>query len=188
MTFLFSFLTVAFLCSIHFGLVICTIFFDVDPRQKYSKNIGMSNVWRTCGAIAGLLTLCGDLLKGTISLWICSYLCPQWILLFGFLCVFFHCFSIYSNGRGGKGVATAGGVVLYFVPILLLVAASTWVLVRTLTEKSSVASLGATLTTLGYTWVYHNTYVWLVFCLSMLILVQHKENLNRLKEKRELNF
>ena len=102
--------------------------------------------------------------------------------------VFFHCFSIYSNGKGGKGVATAGGVLLYFVPTLLIVAAITWIVVRTISEKSSLASLCATLGTLGYTWLHHTAYVWLVLSLSILIFVRHKENLTRLKEKRELNF
>ena len=116
MSFIFSLIIITFLCSIPFGLVVATLFYDIDPRQYHSRNIGMSNTWRCCGAGAGLATLLLDTGKTVFALWIATTINAPHLFILGFLCVFFHCFSIYLNGKGGKGVACAGGVILFFAP------------------------------------------------------------------------
>ena len=133
MSFLFCLLITAFLCSIPTGLIVGIIFYNLDPRQHESQNIGMSNVWRCCGSGAGLSTLLGDMLKATLSLWFCSFLSEE-LLILGVFCVFFHCFSIYLSGKGGKGVATSGGVLLYFSIELLLVSLVTWFTIQFLSK------------------------------------------------------
>ena len=86
----------------------------------------MSNALRCCGFFTGIATLICDVLKGTFSLMICAVLVNQMMQLFGFICVFFHCYSIYLGGKGGKGVATAGGILLFFEPIILFWASLAW--------------------------------------------------------------
>ena len=187
MSFLLSIVIVAFLCSIPFGLIIATIGYDIDPRQHHSHNIGMSNVWRCCGLWAAILTLIGDTLKAFVALWLCSALQPPYFLFIAFLCVFFHCFSLYIP-QGGKGVASAGGVLLFLSPPTFGAALATWIILRLLLKKASLASLGATLCAVLYVGIYSTQYLFLLLSMTALILWRHKENIIRIQEKREFSF
>lgn len=188
MSFIFSTVITAFLCSIPFGLVIASLFYDIDPRQHHSKNIGMSNTWRCCGARAGISTLVLDAGKAILSLWIATKLGSSHLFVLGFLCVFFHCFSIYLNGKGGKGVACASGVILFFAPQIWCTAIGTWVVIRLLSNKASVASLCATGTVLIHTFLYESWFVPCISLIGVLVLIRHKENIYRLRKKQELNL
>ena len=186
MSFLFSIFITAFLCSIPFGLVIASLFFDTDPRLHHSKNIGMSNTWRCCGPIAGLCTLVFDSGKAYLSLWLATQIHSPYIIILGFLCVFFHCFSIYLEGKGGKGVAAAAGVLLFFAPKIWCTAICTWLVLQFLSNKASVASLGATLAALFHCVLYEKWFAALLFSIAFLILIRHRENIIRLRKKQEL--
>tara|TARA_B100000683_G_C12323502_1_gene487496 strand:- start:265 stop:831 length:567 start_codon:yes stop_codon:yes gene_type:complete len=188
MSFIVSIFLTAFLCSIPFGLIIATLFFDIDPRQHHSKNIGMSNTWRCCGAVAGLVTLLLDTGKAVLSLWIATRLGSPYLFTVGFLCVLFHCFSIYLNGKGGKGVACAAGVIVFFAPQIWCTAIATWVITRFLSNKASVASLCATFTTLIHTFLFESWFAPCISLIGLLILIRHKENIDRLRKKQELNL
>ena len=188
MSFLLSIPIVAFLCSIPFGLVFATIGYDIDPRQHHSCNIGMSNVWRCCGMWAGIFTLIFDILKAFLSLWICSILNPPYFLFLAFFCVFFHCFSLYMPKEGGKGVASAGGVLLFLSPSIFGFAFATWITLRLLFKKASLASLGTTLLALVYVGIYETQYLFVLLSMTALILWRHKENIIRIREKREFSF
>lgn len=188
MSFLFSFFIAAFLCSIPFGLVISTLFYDLDPRKHHSKNIGMSNTWRCCGASAGLTTLFFDMNKATLSLFFASILAAPYMEALGFFCVFFHCFSIYLNGKGGKGVASSAGVLLFFSPYVLCTGACTWIVFRFIYKKASVASLVATIAVFIHTILYVPNLIFCISSVAILIIVRHKENMIRLQKKQERYF
>ena len=188
MSFILSIIITAFLCSIPFGLVIAALFYDIDPRQHHSRNIGMSNTWRCCGSIAGLATLFFDTGKAIFALWMATQLNSTHFFVLGFLCVFFHCFSIYLNGKGGKGVACAGGVILFFTPTIWYTAIGTWILIRFLSNKASVASLCATCAVLIHTFLYESWFAPCIFAIGLLVLIRHKENISRLHKKQELNL
>ena len=163
------------------------LLYNIDPRQHNSGNTGMSNVWRCCGPVAGLLTLLGDTAKALLSLWISSQLSSS-LLLVGFFCVFFHCYSIYLSGKGGKGVATASGVILYFSIDTFLLAVIAWILIRELDKRASVASLLTVVITLLYSFFCSETLFPLIFGISILIFVRHKDNIVRLRSNEELHF
>ena len=188
MSFIVSIILTLFLCSIPFGLVISTLWYDIDPRAHHSKNIGMSNTWRCCGPVAGLATLILDSGKAVLSLWLAAALDSPYLFFIGFLCVFSHCFSIYLNGKGGKGVASAAGVIVFFAPQIWCTAITTWILVRLFVKKASVASLCATCTVLVHTFLFEPWFTACIFFIGLLVLIRHKENIIRLHKKQELNL
>ena len=148
----------------------------------------MSNTWRCCGAGAGLATLFSDAGKAIFALWIATKLDSSHMFVLGFLCVFFHCYSIYLNGKGGKGVACASGVILFFTPNVWYTAICTWILLRWISKKASVASLGATCTVLAHTFVYESWFAPCITFIGLIVLFRHKENIDRLLKKQELNL
>jgi acyl phosphate:glycerol-3-phosphate acyltransferase len=126
--------------------------------------------------------------KATFSLWASSELNAPYIHILGFLCVFFHCFSIYLNGKGGKGVASAAGVLLFFSPYILCTGACTWLVFRFLFKKASVASLVATTAVLIHTAMVEMNLILCIGSIGLLILFRHKENIIRLHKKQERYF
>ncbi|MBI5453099.1 MAG: glycerol-3-phosphate acyltransferase, partial [Deltaproteobacteria bacterium] len=104
--------------SVPTGIVIVRLFGGVDPRSAGSKNIGATNVGRTSGRLPGILTLIGDLLKGALPVFIAFRLAPTPLLvsLTGLAAFLGHLFPVYLGFKGGKGVATACGVMLIVSP------------------------------------------------------------------------
>ena len=115
----------------------------VDPRTSGSKNIGASNVTRVMGKTAGLVTLLVDVFKGLLpTVIISSTVGDHTGLLVGFMAVIGHCFPVWLKLKGGKGVATAFGVVAAVLPVVALVAALVWFTFLFLPERlPSAASL-----------------------------------------------
>jgi glycerol-3-phosphate acyltransferase PlsY len=113
--------------SIPFGVVVSKALSLSDPRTVGSKNVGFTNVLRSSGAKAGILTLLGDMGKG----WIIGWAAMQWLETEGFMMlaalspIVGHIFSPVLGFKGGKGVATALGAVLGLSPsigtLLLLI-------------------------------------------------------------------
>jgi len=103
--------------SIPFGIVFALYLSNKDPRYSGSLNIGMTNAWRVCGWQVGLLTLAGDLGKSAFLLSLFNtYLTAHELSLLAFSTVFFHCYSVYLKLKGGKGLASASGVLLIIDP------------------------------------------------------------------------
>lgn len=130
--------------SISAALIIGKAFYKTDIREHGSKNLGGSNAGRILGKKIGILVIILDLLKGFIAVWIISILFgneAEYIIISGLLVVFGHLFPIYAKFNGGKGVATTGGVLLYFdpilIPIILLIIFIFWLI----TKYESLATL-----------------------------------------------
>ncbi len=116
--------------SIPTGLLLARLFSRVDPRKTGSKNIGATNVFRTAGKAVGILTLIGDLAKGSIPIWIACHWglshrwgisADLWVALAGLAPFLGHLFPIFLGFKGGKGVATALGIYLVISPIAVLI-------------------------------------------------------------------
>ena len=182
-----------FIGSISFGILLSKIFKIQDPRSFGSKNPGATNVMRSGKKLAALLTLLGDMLKGTIVVLIAKlYLNPTFdqVLLIAAAVFLGHLFPIYHQFRGGKGVATALGVLLAIdihIAILVLII---WLIVFLLSRISSLSAITAALCLPLITFFMHvdQSFLWLTFLLSILLIYRHKENIKNLIEKKESNF
>ncbi|MGB9620670.1 MAG: glycerol-3-phosphate acyltransferase, partial [Armatimonadota bacterium] len=109
--------------AIPFGLIVGKLTRGIDIRQFGSGNIGASNVLRTLGPGPALLVFALDTAKGLAAVEICRRfgLSEWWIVAGGLLSVFGHTFSVFLAFKGGKGVATALGVVIGLCPVIAAV-------------------------------------------------------------------
>lgn len=142
-------LTVAayLLGSISFGLLAAKRA-GVDLREVGSGNIGATNVGRALGKRTGRVVLLLDAAKGAgpaLAAWRLFGLDDPWTAAVGVAAVVGHCFPVWHRFRGGKGAATAAGVMLALVPYAGLAAAVTYVGLKKLTKRASVGSLGGAL-------------------------------------------
>ncbi|MEH7747173.1 glycerol-3-phosphate 1-O-acyltransferase PlsY, partial [Neobacillus drentensis] len=107
--------------SIPSGLIIGKVFYKTDIREHGSGNLGGTNTFRTLGVKAGLVVTLADILKGTLAAAL-PHLFQVDIspLLAGIFAVVGHTYPIFAGFRGGKAVATSGGVVLFYAPYMFI--------------------------------------------------------------------
>ena len=175
--------------SVPFAIISSKVFGLADPRSYGSGNPGATNVLRSGNKKAALLTLIGDALKG----WLAVFLAQQAELssaLIGLvaLAVFFgHLFPIFLKFKGGKGVATAAGVLLALNPVLGLAVLATWLLVAYVSRYSSLAALIAA----GLAPVYSalmngvDSQFAVILLLGLALIAKHWQNLQRLMAGQE---
>ena len=178
--------------SVPTGIVIVRFFKGVDPRTAGSKNIGATNVGRTSGRVPGLLTLAGDILKGSIPPLLAIKLNgdPITASLAGFSAFFGHLFPLFLNFRGGKGVATACGVFLAISPVSLILSLPVFVLLLLTTGYVSVGSIGAALAMPLYLYFLGMGPVYTVLgvVIGVLIIYTHRDNIKRIIKGEEIPF
>ena len=135
--------------SLSFAVILSRLFGLADPRSYGSGNPGATNVLRSGHKAAAVLTLVFDALKGFVPVWLALALAPRFgfgALLIGWvgLAAFAgHLWPLFFKFQGGKGVATAAGVLLAWNPGLGLATLVTWVIVAGFFRYSSLASLAA---------------------------------------------
>jgi glycerol-3-phosphate acyltransferase PlsY len=189
--------------SVPSGWLVMKVYRNQDLRKLGSGNIGAANVFRAGGPGAFALTLIADGLKGFIPvmLGIAFGLGGNELALagIGLAAVVGHNWPLYLGFRGGKGVATSGGVLLALAPVAIVLAALTWFLVIRITRVASVASLSAV--AVGFIslivlhlvgWQAWRPVGWSVVVLGVilaaLILFRHRINIERLATGRELKI
>lgn len=169
--------------SIPFAVVTAKIFRLPDPREYGSKNPGATNVLRSGNKWAALLTLLGDALKGWLAMWLARALgAEEWVVASSGLAAFIgHVFPLFLRFRGGKGVATALGVLAGFSWALAGVAAAVWLTTAALFRYSSLAALAAALAAPLAAWMLcaPQTAAF-VAAMSALLLWRHQGNIRRL--------
>lgn len=161
----------------------------IDIRAVGSGNIGATNVTRSIGKALGAVTLVGDLAKGLIPVVVARWAGldaagQSAVALAAFLG---HVFPVYLGFRGGKGVATAFGVILGLQPAVALLAAGVWVAFFAIWRYASVGSLGAAVAfPAGMWWFRPDRYsVSLAAVVAFVIYVRHRENIRRLLDGTE---
>jgi acyl phosphate:glycerol-3-phosphate acyltransferase len=184
-------LVVAYLIgSIPFGLILAKAAGAGDVRQIGSGNIGATNVLRTGRKGLALATLVLDMLKGGLPAGLAyRYFGPDMAVVAGLGAVLGHCFPVWLKFKGGKGVATAAGVVLSLTPITGLIVLALFVLIALLTRYVSLASILAALAAGPVAfWLGHVQAGELYLALALLIVLNHAANIRRLLTGSELKF
>ncbi|ACD66068.1 protein of unknown function DUF205 [Sulfurihydrogenibium sp. YO3AOP1] len=176
--------------SIPFGLIISKLF-GKDIRKEGSGNIGATNVTRVLGKKAGILVLILDMLKGFLPIYIAKYIFDtKLISLLAIASVIGHCFSIFLKFKGGKGVATAIGVLLALSSKTALIVIMFWLGVFLVSGYVSLASmLSASISWVIIKFIENNIYyTYAAFIIGLIVILKHKDNLDRLLKGTEYRF
>jgi glycerol-3-phosphate acyltransferase PlsY len=167
--------------SIPFGLVLTRLAGLGDIRRIGSGNIGATNVLRTGNKALAALTLAFDLAKGLAAVLVGALWGPQAALAAGGAVIVGHMFPVWLGFRGGKGVATALGVLLAIAPWVALVAAALWLATAVIYHYSSLAALVAALASIALAAILvDGGRAWLIALIAVLIILRHHENIRRL--------
>jgi glycerol-3-phosphate acyltransferase PlsY len=169
--------------SIPFGVIIGKIG-KIDVQKAGSGNIGATNVMRTMGVTPGALVLILDTLKGAFPVWVAQAYSgdPLIIMLCGLAAIIGHTFPIYLGFKGGKGVATGGGVLLGLAPDMFVFGIVLFLVVVGLTRFVSAGSVLAAVTVFILFILLGKPlpYTVLVGLAALLIIVRHIPNIKRL--------
>ena len=185
-----------FIGSISFSVIFSRKFAGFDVRDKGSKNAGSTNVLRTVGKKAAILTLICDILKGVIAIVVAIIAGKIWTslnveilkYLAGFFAILGHTFPIFFEFRGGKGVATALGVLItlnWKIGLICLIFA---VIIIAFTRMVSVGSiLSAVLYPILTIFMGDTNFVATIISIliALLVIFNHRENLKRIKNGTE---
>ncbi|MEP7083713.1 MAG: glycerol-3-phosphate 1-O-acyltransferase PlsY [Betaproteobacteria bacterium] len=191
------FVLVAYLIgSISFAVVVSKLFALPDPHSYGSGNPGATNVLRTGNKAAAALTLIGDGAKGWLAVFLAQQFGAQagvepWTLAAVALAAFVgHLFPIYHGFKGGKGVATAAGIMLGIAPLLAAAALAVWLLVALISRISSMASLAAAVTApmLAFYFLGNDARAWVFIPIALLLAWRHKGNIEKLLQGRETSI
>lgn len=170
--------------SIPTGIVISRLMGKGDPRKSGSGNIGATNVGRTSGKLAGILTLLGDVLKGALPVFVAFQLMPESLLisLVGLAAFIGHLFPVYLGFKGGKGVATGLGVMVVICPLATLLSAVVFAVLAYFKRYVSLASMvsAAMLPVFMSFMPRGKNYVGMGVVVAVLIIFKHKDNIKRL--------
>lgn len=183
------------------AVIIGRVFCNTDVRQHGSGSAGATNTWRVLGWKAGIIVLILDVGKGVVTATLVpmlplgsSGLPPELVaILCGLAAVTGHVFPIYAGFRGGKGVATAAGMLVAIAPISVGIAAGVFGITLVLFKRVSLSSIvGALSIPLSlvlinrYTAIdHHALLIWLGIVLCMFILFTHRGNILRLVRREE---
>jgi glycerol-3-phosphate acyltransferase PlsY len=187
-----------FLGSIPFGLLLSKLFGGRDIRKSGSGNIGAANVARVVGPMAGILTLVLDAAKGAASVWLAAHFFDHnatAMMLAGVAALLGHCYPIWLQFKGGKGVATALGVFASLTPLAALAALLFFLIVVGLWRFVSLGSVSAAAAMpllVYFLWAPgHAPPLVVIFgtlFASALIIFKHDPNLQRLIDGTEPKF
>jgi acyl phosphate:glycerol-3-phosphate acyltransferase len=179
--------------SISFAVVVSKVFGLSDPRTYGSKNPGATNVLRSGNKAAAIFTLLGDAAKGWLAVWLVvqfgeAYGLEDGSVALVALAVFLgHLWPVFFKFVGGKGVATALGVLIGVNPFLGLAVALTWLLVAFVSRYSSLSALIAAGLSPLYYGLYFGSDVILpaLFIMSGLLFYRHRQNIVNLMTGKE---
>ena len=179
--------------SLSFAVIVSRVMGLDDPRTYGSQNPGATNVLRSGNKAAAIATLLFDALKGYVPVLLVKLFgsvvglddrAVAWVAIAAFIG---HLWPVFFSFKGGKGVATAAGILFGVEPLLGLATLSTWLIVAFFFRYSSLAALAASLFAPAY-YLFGDNLAWqtsqaellAVMVMSALLLMRHKENITRL--------
>ncbi|MGJ7913322.1 glycerol-3-phosphate 1-O-acyltransferase PlsY [Neobacillus sp. LXY-1] len=183
--------------SIPSGLIVGKVFYQTDIRQHGSGNLGGTNTFRTLGVKAGLAVTLADILKGTLAASLPALfslvLNPLEInpLIPGVIAVLGHTYPIFAGFRGGKAVATSGGVILFCAPVLFVTILIGFFISLYITKYVSLSSMIAGVIAILYVIIMGLVKTWdiplliVISLLSSFVIYRHRANIKRIMNKTE---
>ena len=179
--------------SVPFGYIVGKLFKKVDIRELGSGNIGATNAFRILGPSLASLVIIGDVGKGILSIYLVKYLNIDSSLILaiaGIAVICGHDWSLFIGFKGGKGIATTFGVVFAINPTISILALVVWGVVLVISKYSSLASICAMISIFVFTILFKQPYEYIGFSAIILVLgiFNHKENIKRLRSKKESKF
>lgn len=179
--------------SVSFAVVVSRLMGLADPHTYGSGNPGATNVLRTGNRTAAALTLAGDVLKGVVAVALARWLAPTFglaavtIVLVGLAAFVGHLYPVFHRFKGGKGVATAGGVLLALAPVHGIATLATWLIIAFFFRYSSLAALVSAVFAPFY-WVLlygASVQVLPILAMSALLIWRHRGNIANLLAGKE---
>jgi glycerol-3-phosphate acyltransferase PlsY len=181
-----------FLGSLSSAVIVSKISGLPDPREQGSKNPGATNVLRLGGKKAAAITLAGDALKGLLPVLVAKYLGvqPEILAAVGLAAFLGHLYPIFFKFKGGKGVATALGVLSGFSGWVGLAVLATWVFTAWVTRYSSLAALVAASLAPVYVWLLlgqssTSPLIGASIAMTLILISRHRANIERLIKGEE---
>ena len=180
--------------SISTGLLVAKFANGPDLRSVGSKNTGASNVLRTMGWKYGLITFFGDYLKAIAACWIGQSLTGNHLgaLLCGLLVILGHNWPVFFQFKGGKGVASSCGVMVFCFPIPALIGYAAAIAIIALTKFISLGSMSMlTLYAILVICMKAQGNIWIILwaaVLALLCILRHRTNIQRLLHGTENKF
>ena len=170
--------------SVPSGLWLVQAFHGIDIRNYGSKNIGTTNVFRTVGPKTAVLVLIADAFKGILAVGIMSYFFhnPLLDVVTALGALLGHNYSLFLGFKGGKGVATALGLLIFMMPQVAVASFGIWLVCVLLTRYVSLGSIMAAIFTPPLAWYlgYPSAYVIFSVVAAFFVVLRHKENIHRL--------
>ena len=178
--------------SISFGMVTSKVFGLPDPHSYGSGNPGATNVLRSGKKLAAALTLLGDAAKGWLPVWLAlrASLALPWVDAIAAAVFVGHLYPLYYRFHGGKGVATAFGILLAFSPLVAASVLATWLAVFAVWRLSSLSAIVAATASVFYAgWILGwNVQILAYVVIAIVLIWRHKANIQRLLKGEESGF
>lgn len=173
--------------SIPSGLIIGKMFYGVDIREHGSGNLGGTNTFRTLGVKAGMAVTIADILKGTLAvLLILFFDAEMHKLIAGIFAVIGHMYPIFAGFKGGKAVATSGGVLLGYAPVMFIIMVLIFFICLYITKYVSLASMLAAIVAVIYSIVvWDPPLIIVVSLMAFFVIYRHRANIKRIVNKTE---
>ena len=184
--------------SLSFAVIVSKVLGLKDPRSYGSKNPGATNVLRSGSKAAAVTTLLLDGLKGWLPVVLVKWFGGDYglgdgtVAAVGFAAFIGHLYPVFFRFKGGKGVATAAGVLLGISWLLGLATLATWLIVAYFSRYSSLAALAAAVFAPLYylfgdraAWYVDKSILVVMFAISALLVYRHRENINKLLKGTE---
>ncbi|WP_017185719.1 glycerol-3-phosphate 1-O-acyltransferase PlsY [Alkalibacillus haloalkaliphilus] len=173
--------------SIPSALIIGKLFYKIDVREHGSGNLGATNTFRVLGSKAGLVVTILDILKGTAPVLIVVVLAPGIEpLIVGAFAVIGHIYPLFAKFKGGKAVATSGGVLLGVSPLLFAILVLSFFVFLKLFKYVSLASILTGVTAVVTTLIMQDLGLIIVTVfLAAFVIYRHTDNIKRIKNKTE---
>ncbi len=174
-----------YLCgSLSTAIIVCRLLGLPDPRTEGSRNPGATNVLRLSGKKAAAITLAGDFLKGLLPVLLATAagIGPTGLAATALAAFLGHLYPVFFGFEGGKGVATALGVILGLSHWVALAALATWLFMAFVVRISSLSALTAAVLTPLYAWLLglHSSYQLTLLFIAAMLIWRHRSNIRNL--------
>lgn len=173
--------------SIPVALIAGKVGYQLDIREHGSGNLGATNTFRVLGMKAGIIVTLGDILKGTAAV-LLPLLGDAELnrLVIGLFAVFGHTYPLFARFKGGKAVATSGGIILGINPLLFFIVVASFLLTLYISKYVSLASMVTGVVAVVASLLFRDTGLLIVTAiLAIFVCYRHRENIKRIKNKTE---